>query len=486
MNSANVGDRSRKIVVKHRDGKPCSLKRHFKGCLRQVIGFLDLLAARDPERFVWATPQAIQERARKWKDGGSTYVRSQIYLCLQLAEQFHIIEPAERMRGGYLRKGHIVVAHDAITSLDGRTCTLWPNTDVRNRFAGDPPQPFSSAKSDKNPPLIGQQNSPIGQKQILIGQLIGQNHDSDRTANRTPDRTQKSAQAHEGVGETGNDDAALSAGLSEVLQGSSPVIPVKSSLVKESPVYEPAGACAPPLTHTGDLTHSGSLRSPGGNGKTLTDSHDTLGDRLHLRGLTVSETIQAVTDGEFDISYLDRYKDTDLLADCCVAAADEYEAELYRGRWSLAAVMGLAMELLRERHNVDAPRGWLPVMKRLRQGGEPRNEQPNEQATEYIELPKWKPEPEQILTDGYSTLAFWSRAFGNGSLHIAAEDPQFMALLIEIARKQGVPGNWSEGLTFAEAVIAELLSRCQAVPEALTAFRDEMKARTGESVAQVA
>ena len=60
-----------------------------------------------------------------------------------------------------------------------------------------------------------------------------------------------------------------------------------------------------------------------------------------------------------------RYSYNHKLALCCAQAIREL-GELPCTLAARAAVMGRAMELLRERHGVNDPRGWYPVMKQLR------------------------------------------------------------------------------------------------------------------------
>src|SRR5882757_5050147 len=62
--------------VPPKNGKLCSsLKRHYRGALRQVVGYLDLLATKDPERFVWPSISDIQKHCRDYKRGGLYSVR---------------------------------------------------------------------------------------------------------------------------------------------------------------------------------------------------------------------------------------------------------------------------------------------------------------------------------------------------------------------------------------------------------------------------
>jgi hypothetical protein len=77
--------------------------------------------------------------------------------------------------------------------------------------------------------------------------------------------------------------------------------------------------------------------------------------------------LEKLSDGEFQVKYLAKYQHREELLECCELAVDELGGELYEGRASCARVMGRAMELLRERYGLDAPRGWVPVMRILRE-----------------------------------------------------------------------------------------------------------------------
>ena len=97
-------------------------------------------------------------------------------------------------------------------------------------------------------------------------------------------------------------------------------------------------------------------------------SAPTIGDVLGpvLDGYTnAHEIFSEISDGVFNNSYLTRYSYSHKLAFCCVQAIQEL-ADLPCSPAARADVMGRAMELLREKYNVNAPRGWYPVMKQLR------------------------------------------------------------------------------------------------------------------------
>src|SRR5580700_7216922 len=67
---ARRGERSFIPEVNTR-GKPCSLKRHFvPGCMREIIGFAEKLAANDPDRFIWIKNWSKAAKRGRNGDGG--------------------------------------------------------------------------------------------------------------------------------------------------------------------------------------------------------------------------------------------------------------------------------------------------------------------------------------------------------------------------------------------------------------------------------
>src|SRR6516162_5987187 len=55
-----------KPLVRLKPGVSCTLKRHFSGCIRQVVGYLDLLASNDDDRLVWVTAKSIQKHCKNY------------------------------------------------------------------------------------------------------------------------------------------------------------------------------------------------------------------------------------------------------------------------------------------------------------------------------------------------------------------------------------------------------------------------------------
>ena len=100
-------------------------------------------------------------------------------------------------------------------------------------------------------------------------------------------------------------------------------------------------------------------------------SAPTIGDVLGylLDGHTdAHDMFSEISGGAFNTWALTRYSYSHKLALCCAVAIQEL-ADLPCTQATRADVMGRAMEILRGKYDVNAPRGWYPVMKQLRGSG---------------------------------------------------------------------------------------------------------------------
>lgn len=88
----------------------------------------------------------------------------------------------------------------------------------------------------------------------------------------------------------------------------------------------------------------------------------TIGDILGNSG----DDVGRLSDEEFDVRFLAHYEYKEELTECCRLALQEMSDETYLGRVSSARTMGRAMGLLRDKYDLNAPPGWYPAMKRLR------------------------------------------------------------------------------------------------------------------------
>jgi hypothetical protein len=99
----------------------CSLQRHFRGALHEVVHWLDLWAANHPERFVIATVPGIVEHCKKY--GSGTYYKTRLieYCLAHLRRRCIISGRLVRMFNGEPREGFIVARHDCVTTARGKT-----------------------------------------------------------------------------------------------------------------------------------------------------------------------------------------------------------------------------------------------------------------------------------------------------------------------------------------------------------------------------
>jgi hypothetical protein len=108
--------------VRLKAGELCSHKRHFRGVLREVIGYLDLLAQADREFFAWATVGDIAEHCQRYH--GKKYGKRQIENALNVLRQMWLVSGVvKRVRGGVEREGRIVTPHRALFCRCMNHCT---------------------------------------------------------------------------------------------------------------------------------------------------------------------------------------------------------------------------------------------------------------------------------------------------------------------------------------------------------------------------
>jgi hypothetical protein len=86
-------------------GKKHSFKSHFTGAAREVLGYYELLAAKDPERFAWCSVGDIVEHCKKY-GSKRLYSKTAVERVKRAAEASGILVPAERERHGW-RSGYI-------------------------------------------------------------------------------------------------------------------------------------------------------------------------------------------------------------------------------------------------------------------------------------------------------------------------------------------------------------------------------------------
>jgi hypothetical protein len=100
-------------AVRLKPDEACSHKRHFRGILREVIGYLDMHAQKDREYFVWAEVSDIVEHCQRYH--GKRYQQRQVEYALNVLRRMWLVSGVvKRVRGGVEREGRIVTPHRAL------------------------------------------------------------------------------------------------------------------------------------------------------------------------------------------------------------------------------------------------------------------------------------------------------------------------------------------------------------------------------------
>src|SRR6266446_906841 len=110
-------------VVRLKPDETCSIKRHFRNVLREVIGYLDKLASNDAERFVWASVPDITRHCNKFRKEKEPYGQRQVEYAIEIFRELRTVsKPVERVRLGVKRSGFIVAPHDGQYATFGKEC----------------------------------------------------------------------------------------------------------------------------------------------------------------------------------------------------------------------------------------------------------------------------------------------------------------------------------------------------------------------------
>jgi hypothetical protein len=328
-------------------GKPCSLKRHFgPGCLRQIIGYAEKLAANDPDRFIWVRDwKKTAKRGRAGSDG--VYGATQIKRCLWWLESAQLLIPARRLRNGRTMTGWIVAAHEDVSELNDGRCRLQASSNftISPRSRGQQLDRYVGAESEAQGTIQGTMESPLRDYPRDYG------IDS------------------EGLSNGGNSLANRE--LEGSIERNIPPNPVNPVIIEPSHPGNSQKATATP-TDFSSMTRCTREEKP------RQDQSAVISSPIHRvqESTTITPAaapsdlrscLAAISDSKFDYKSLRRYDHKAELQSCCIEALSEQT-----GEWKDPAHrMVRAMEFMRERYGFDVPKGWVPVMQQLRRRTQP-------------------------------------------------------------------------------------------------------------------
>jgi hypothetical protein len=117
----------RKIKNKLAPNQKCKLQHHYRGALREVVGYLDHLAALDrtDERFVFPSVDDIVSHCHRYAQPNNKFGKRWVEAALAELRDRHIITRAKRTRNYVERRGWIVAHHDALAGRVEPGVCIW-------------------------------------------------------------------------------------------------------------------------------------------------------------------------------------------------------------------------------------------------------------------------------------------------------------------------------------------------------------------------
>jgi hypothetical protein len=374
-------------------GKPCTLKDHYSGVMRELVGYLDSLAAQDPtgERFAFAKPETIFKHCKTF--AGMGYGKRILWYALAEARERRIISDQvvrERWVGSG-KKGHkvlrklkgcIVAPHDCIAHMVGDECHFVGPIRLCGRWLrtgdGGPGSVLYWKGCREHAPALLQQSSGIAQakgKQMLAApnaapvQPQVQPVCSDRALPVQPLCTPCAL-----------DDSGQPSDLSEVNpknggQALVTVIPGVSRTHPFNPV-EPAKPAPPAKPAAAQESKPGGLTTSQPSGACAPFGHDVtkpLGSEVTIgQQFTIKDDMQLLTeisDGEFNPHGYKQTGDIDLLCEYVRMVVEEIAGVPWDNqRTTCAGIMDAVAKRI-NRAGKQYPKGWLLVLKELQKGG---------------------------------------------------------------------------------------------------------------------
>lgn len=116
----------------------CGHKGHCTGVVREVIGYLELRAKDDPERFVWPRVDHIVDHCTHCK-GGPHYSERIVKAVLAFLRRRHAISHRlKRRRNGAMREGFIVTPHNSLFKRTKNLCEFVGRLKAPGKWRRDP------------------------------------------------------------------------------------------------------------------------------------------------------------------------------------------------------------------------------------------------------------------------------------------------------------------------------------------------------------
>ena len=338
--------------VELKKGDTCSLKRHFRGCTREVIGYLDLLAKNNPQRFAYCRVVNIVKHCKRYK--GKKYSKSMVEVSVAYLRQHWFIttEVELRVNYGIERPGFFVLPHDLLFRRAGNVCSLLDRETQWNAF-----KIWLKSTVESTVKSTGQSTGestvqsmvPTTQNEVLE---YANEYGAEKLL--AVETTEPIREEQEKLRQVCGNGAAANRGTESVGLTERTVESVK------------------PGAPTSDQASVTENQKQKGNPSALSSSKT---DRPKPEGQTIAQYFSGVADRDLIYTLSNTritpdpktYRHWEALVDHCKAAVAKRGSVQVTSN-ALADIMGAVMDTCRAEGSKDPPREWHAAMKKMREG----------------------------------------------------------------------------------------------------------------------
>jgi hypothetical protein len=327
-------------------GEICKLEHHYSGLLRELIGWLDLLASNRPDRFVYCGVEAMVEHCHRYKQPNNKFGKRLIEYALKELRARHIISKRLfRFVDGVQREGFIVAPHDCLCVRETPTdCVLVGQLKASGRW-------------EREIILNEENGKPLAEPKIGPVFWAGYSGSADECAVKCADGD--SGQRTEET-KVNREKSALTV-----------VAVVAESVVRTENQPNP--------DQTSQTEQGNSNGKTGGGGvlhHTTDQKQNQTPENIGQHFGRGSVDMDEITEGEFEENnQTDHFDEWDLksLLQYCDEVIQEWGARLYLGRKTNGDIMAAAMVRFTKQTRKDVPKYWYPIAKRLREAPPQKN-----------------------------------------------------------------------------------------------------------------
>jgi len=354
-NKPNRGIESYKRIVDVRNGLPCEkLKRHYRDCAHEVIGWLELMAAKDVERFVFATPRKIASCTKNRKKDYQPYSHRAVTYAISLLQKDRVLSAqVRRFRCGAWRWGYLVAHHSTVCAHENGNCDFKGQRHWEREIKTEK-QPDGSWKVSAIGPVLWTDWATRNVLETAGGVRPSVRQENAKCAPKCAlDELAKSSQPPEEMATSTRGAAASLVSLGQsALESMNLTTPSETG----GQVMVAEKGNSKPNSKTGRA--DGNEENP-----RLID--ETIGQHFGTQPVWVD--IETISAGQMNLvvwEKLEGQTQRDLL-DCCNAVIEEFAAEPYRGRETNAMLMDMAAHRFNRKHG-EYPKCWLRVLNDLK------------------------------------------------------------------------------------------------------------------------